>query len=124
MLAVPADTIQSYNTFLNQHSVPPRGRAHYHKWLRYHLDFCHLYPHDSANKNSFSAFNRKLSEKGQSESLRRQAYDTIRLYYRMIDSQETVNTIDWASRENEATESFSSKPTTVDSNQACPNIKH
>lgn len=50
------------------------------KWLRFYLDFCSKYRHDSKNSDSIIAFQKKLLEKRQSERQRQQASHAIRLY--------------------------------------------
>ena len=69
---------------MEQCSIPPRERAEYQKWLRFYLDFCDKYQFESTCKDSFASFNKKLLEKRQSESKRRQAHDAIRVYFKML----------------------------------------
>lgn len=87
MLSVPFNIVKSYQSLLVERSIPSSDRANYQKWLRYYLDFCHKYQFGADDKNSFSSFNRKLAEKQQSVSQRRQAHDAIRVFFRMISNE-------------------------------------
>lgn len=91
MLTIPFKTAKAYQSLLVQRSIPAPNRAQYQKWLRYYLDFCHKYRFEATDKNSFSAFHQKLVEKGQSESLRRQAHDAIQVYCRMMANEAKVS---------------------------------
>ena len=43
MLAVSPDLTRCYEARLVQQNIMAGQRPHYHKWLRYYLDFCHKY---------------------------------------------------------------------------------
>ncbi|MEN8132354.1 MAG: integron integrase [Pseudomonadota bacterium] len=103
MLTIPFKTVKSYQSLLVQRSIPAPDRAHYQKWLRYYLDFCHRYRFEATDKDSFSAFHQKLVEKEQLESQRRQAHDAIQVYCRMMANEAKVSVI-----------SESERPTPVD----------
>ncbi len=84
MLAISPKLARGYETTLDQASIPPHQRSYFRKWLRFYLDFCHKYSFDPTDGNSFPQFENKLREKRQSESLRKQAYHAVSLYYRML----------------------------------------
>ncbi len=86
MLAIPPKLTRGYETTLEEVSIPPHQRSYFRKWLRFYLDFCHKYSFDPSDGNSFPQFENKLREKRQSESLRKQAYHAVSLYYRMLVS--------------------------------------
>lgn len=52
----------------------------YLKWLRFYLDFCEKYKHESKNENSLAFFVEKLRNKNQSENNIKQAKDSVRVY--------------------------------------------
>ena len=43
MLAISSDLIRCYEKHLSQQHIATPQRPHYHKWLRYYLDFCQKY---------------------------------------------------------------------------------
>jgi len=47
------------------------------------VQFCHKYHFDQSDLESFSAFDDKLRQKNQSQSLRKQAYHAIFLYHKI-----------------------------------------
>ena len=61
-------------------------RPHYHKWLRYYLDFCHKYSFAPMDRLSLPAFQEKLRAKHQPESLCQQAEHTVSLYCQMVSA--------------------------------------
>lgn len=63
-----------------------RQRPHYHKWLRYYLDFCHKYSFAPADRQSWPAFQEKLRAKHQPESLCQQAQHAVSLYWEIASS--------------------------------------
>ena len=80
MLAVPSELTHRYEAQLAQQNLMAGQRPHYHKWLRYYLDFCHKYSFEPTDRPSLPAFQEKLRAKHQPESLRQQASHTISLY--------------------------------------------
>ncbi len=62
---------------------------HYHKWLRYYLDFCHNYSFSPTDRLTLPAFQEKLRAKHQSESLCQQAEHAVSLYWEMVSSTAT-----------------------------------
>lgn len=73
MLAVPPELARRYEARLNQQNLMVGRRPHYHKWLRYYLNFCHKYSHAQQERASLPVFLEKLWTKQQPESLRQQA---------------------------------------------------
>jgi hypothetical protein len=63
-----------------QNNISVNIRGHYMKWLRFYLDFCSKYRHDSNNSESIIALQKKLLEKRKSERLHQQPSHAIRLY--------------------------------------------
>jgi hypothetical protein len=49
-----------------------------------YCDFCHKYGFDPTARTSFPAFNDKLRQKNPSDSLRKQAYQAVCLYYEIV----------------------------------------
>lgn len=84
MLAVPPDLARCYEARLTQQNMLAGQRPHYHRWLRYYLDFCHKYDLVPADQRSLPAFQEKLRTKHQPESLRQQAGHAVALYWEMV----------------------------------------
>ena len=80
MLAVPPELTRRYEARLAQQEIMAGQRPHYHKWLRYYLDFCHKYSFAPADRRSLPAFQEKLRTKHQPVSLRQQAGHAVSLY--------------------------------------------
>lgn len=79
MLAVPPEFTLRYEAWLAQRRIVAGQRPHYHKWLRYFLDFCHKYSLDVMARSSLPAFQEKLRAKHQPEALRQQAEQAVSL---------------------------------------------
>lgn len=77
MLALPPELIQRYEARLVQQNLMAGQRPHYHKWLRYYLDFCQKYGFSPADRQSLPAFQEKLRTKHQPETLCEQAGHAI-----------------------------------------------
>ncbi|MBN1931862.1 MAG: hypothetical protein JW786_09670 [Desulfobacterales bacterium] len=86
MLSIPPALMRSYDLLLNRKGINNNHQPHYKKWLRYYLDFCNKYEYNPKDIRSFPAFNDKLKNKKQPESLRKQAYFTVSLYYEITTS--------------------------------------
>lgn len=86
MLAVPPEFTLRYEAWLAQRRIVAGQRPHYHKWLRYFLDFCHKYSLDVMARSSLPAFQEKLRAKHQPEALRQQAEQAVSLYWEMVSS--------------------------------------
>ncbi len=80
MLAVPPELARRYEARLAQQNVMAGQRPHYHKWLRYYLDFCHKYSFAPLARQSLPAFQAKLRAKHQPEALCQQAGHAVSLY--------------------------------------------
>ena len=97
MFTVPPELTRRYETQLAQQNILTGQRPHYHKWLRYYLDFCNKYSFASADRQSLPAFQNKLRAKHQPESLCQQAKHAVSLYWEMVspattESRPTVDT--------------------------------
>ena len=66
-----------------QQNILAGQRPHYHKWLRYYLDFCSKYSFKPMDRQSLPAFQEKLRAKHQPESLCQQAGHAVALYWEM-----------------------------------------
>ncbi len=84
MLAVPSELTHRYEAQLAHQNLMAGQRPHYHKWLRYYLDFCHKYSFEPMDRPSLPAFQEKLRAKHQPESLCQQAGHAISLYWKLI----------------------------------------
>jgi hypothetical protein len=56
MKQIPTQINALYETQLNQKAIPKKICPYYKKWLRYYLDFCHKYNHESSVKKSFAHY--------------------------------------------------------------------
>jgi integron integrase len=86
MLSLSPELLHSYDAILGQKKIASDECSQYRKWLRYYLDFCHKYHFSPTDKQSFSAFHKKLSSKNQSEASCRQAHAAVVLYHQMLHS--------------------------------------
>ena len=84
MLAVPPELAQRYEARLLQQNIVTGQRPHYHKWLRYYLDFCDKYSFVPVDRLSLPAFQEKLQAKHQPEPLCQQAGYAVSLYWETI----------------------------------------
>jgi hypothetical protein len=64
MLAIPPELTRRYEARLAQQNIIAGQRPHYHKWLRYYLDFCHKYSFKPMDRQSLPAFQEKLRLSG------------------------------------------------------------
>ena len=83
MLNIPPAIARAYQEAAASGHVPVEQRAHYLRWLRYYLDFCHKYDHDPEVADSLLPFEEKLIEKHQGDWKRQQARRAVALYYRL-----------------------------------------
>lgn len=83
MLDIPTQIKNDYSKLLSQRGIPAHSHNFYQKWLRFYLDFCHKYNHDSANRSSLTHFIKKLREKNQTSRQQIQASHAIRSYYEL-----------------------------------------
>ena len=80
MFDVPLQIKNDYAKLLAQRCIPLHNHNFYQKWLRFYLDFCNKYNHESANQSSLKHFIKKLNEKNQSSRQQSQALHAISLY--------------------------------------------
>lgn len=114
MLSIPSDLRARYNTFLQQKVFSLNEQAHFHKWLRYYLNFCHKYHFSQTERVSLSHFLQKLQEKKQTTAQQEQATRAITLYFELISAEnDRKNTV------VPATLSQTDFPTTISDNKPC-----
>ena len=90
MIRVPDNILESFENLLVHESVPVGLRPFYRKWLRYYFDFCHKYQHDISSRESLEPFIEKLSEKNQPSHLKRQASQTISIFYKFCHASQVL----------------------------------
>lgn len=56
LLAISSELTRRYEARLAQQDIMANQHPHYHKWLRYYLDFCHKYSFAPADRRSLPAF--------------------------------------------------------------------
>ena len=81
MKQIPTQLNTLYETQLNQKAIQKKLCPYYKKWLRYYLDFCHKYNHESSAKKSLAHYINKLKEKNQTDQQQKQAINAISLFY-------------------------------------------
>ena len=81
MLNIPVEISRPFDELMNTNKLHASVRGYFKKWLRFYLDFCFKYEFDPENNASLPPFMEKLTSKGQSKMLRRQAYHAVQLYY-------------------------------------------
>jgi hypothetical protein len=81
MQAIPADIVELYERKLAEASAPIPSRDFYEKWLRYFLDFCQQYGHNSDDARSITPFFEKLRSKKQPPAYRQQVQHAVILYH-------------------------------------------
>ncbi len=86
MLVVPPELTRCYEARLVQQNIVTGQRLHYHKWLRYYLDFCSKYSFAPTDRQSLPAFQEKLRAKHQPEPLCQQAGYAVTLYWELVSS--------------------------------------
>jgi integron integrase len=84
MEEIPETIKARYESILFEKAIPRINHSFYLKWLRYYLDFCSKYHHESASKESLPFFLKKLRDKKQNNQHQRQASAAISLYYEII----------------------------------------
>jgi len=84
-----SDIEAKFSEFLKSNKIPESYHYSYKKWLRYYLDFCFKYKHNSIDNISISPFINKLKQKKQTEQQCNQANKAIRLYLTMLKHNET-----------------------------------
>jgi len=85
MIKIPQEILQKFEILLGQNGIPANKHNFFKKWLRYYLDFCQKYKHQSKNIDSLPLFINKLRVKKQSKRQQKQAYDAILIYYKIFN---------------------------------------
>jgi hypothetical protein len=70
MQQVARETWVAFERRLERAQVPAPQRPDYHRWTRFHLDFCHKYGHPPRSPTSLGPFLSKLAAKNQSAEQR------------------------------------------------------
>lgn len=83
MLNIPLEINRKYDEILTSKGVDRKLHGPYKKWLRFYLDFCSKYNHQSYQALSLSHFQQKLLSKGQSSYSREQATYAVSLFLNM-----------------------------------------
>jgi len=85
MIQIPQEILNEFDKFLRKENVEAGKQVFFRKWLRYYLDFCHKYKHDSKSPDSLPLFINKLRDKKQSRQQQKQAFDSITIYYKIFN---------------------------------------
>jgi len=85
MKTIPQEVLNRFDARLIRAGIPPNNHVIFKKWLRYYIDFCSKYGHDSKHAKSLPYFINKLRDKNQTRQQQKQAYDSILIYYAMYD---------------------------------------
>ena len=83
MRIIPKEILIQFDSALKRKEISPELHNFYRKWLRFYLDFCHKYCHESKEPESLSRFINKLREKNQDKKRQKQAYDSVLIYYEL-----------------------------------------
>jgi len=70
MLPLPQGMKEQFLNLFKEKAIPQAEQAHYMKWLRYYLDFCHKYGFARSHPEFLPHFLGKLRQKRQSEAQR------------------------------------------------------
>ena len=81
MRVVPTEIRKRYAEFLTRKGVAQKYHYRCQKYLRYYLDFCQKYHHDSETIQSLEVFLLKLADKNQDLTIRQEAKRAIQLYH-------------------------------------------
>ncbi len=87
MKAISPELSNNFSDQLLLSGVPAEKHTALKKWLRYYIDFCTKFDHDSESSESLPHFINKLRAKKQTAQQQKQAYNSILAYYRMHDIQ-------------------------------------
>ena len=85
MITIPQEILEKFETLLGENKIPTNKYNLFKKWLKYYLDFCHKYKHDSQNIDSLPLFINKLRVKKQSKQQQKQGYDAVLIYYKIFN---------------------------------------
>lgn len=80
MLQTPSEVAARLDGALESAAIAGHLRPHYHRWLRFFLDFCSKYQWDPTSASAVKPFLSKLESKGQEEWKRQQAAAAVGLY--------------------------------------------
>ena len=84
MEKIPQQLLKQFDAKLIKTRISTKNYSFFRKWLRYYIDFCSKYDHDSKNTESLPYFINKLRGKRQSRQHQKQAYDAILIYYEIF----------------------------------------
>ncbi len=90
MLDIPSALRVQFDEQLEQLCVPKEMHWDYRKWLRYYLDFCHKYHFPITQKEILTKYISKLKEKKQTRSQQSQAFDAIKIFYKLHNTAVTT----------------------------------
>lgn len=90
MLIIPPSLQASFDAALLTGKIPESARPYYSTWLRFYLDFCLKHQVESSDENNLAPFLDKLLEKQLSEWQRKQATQSVSLYYDLMRSPESL----------------------------------
>lgn len=85
MKKIPQHILETFDTWLEKKGVALKEQYIFKQWLRYYLDFCSKYDHDSNRPESLPLFIKKLREKHQNRQQQKQAYESILGFYEIYD---------------------------------------
>ena len=85
MRTISQELSNKFDYQLTKNQVPSKDYSLFKKWLRYYIDFCFKYGHDSKHQDILPLFINKLREKKQTREQQKQAYDSILMYYAVYD---------------------------------------
>ena len=116
MIQIPQQIILQFDVLLKKENVSLQKYNSYKKWLRYYLDFCHKYEHDSQNIDSLPLFINKLRTKKQSKQQQKKACDSVLFYYKIFNIHSVWSQKKESSETVKETTVPYSKVTSIDSN--------
>lgn len=90
MLIIPPSLQVRFDAALLAGKIPESARPYYSTWLRFYLDFCLKHQVESSDGNNLAPFLDKLLEKQLSEWQRKQATQSVSLYYDLMRSPESL----------------------------------
>ncbi|BHH82357.1 integron integrase [Desulforhopalus sp. 52FAK] len=94
MLALPTEIRIRYAEFLVKKGIAQNYIYKCQKYLRYYLDFCHKYRHDSSTVQGLKAFLLKLAEKKQDVTTIKEAKRAVQLYQEAVMLMKNDETTD------------------------------
>jgi len=82
---IPQHILEKFDSWLKKKCIAVKEQYIFKQWLRYYLDFCSKYDHDSNRPESLPLFIKKLREKNQARQQQKQAYESILGFYEIYD---------------------------------------